>query len=111
MSPEILWMICGGVVSILTDIVPGYSAWFDGLAKNYKRLFMIAVLLAISGSILALNCWDFAAPLVQKYVAVECSEAGILDFIEIFVLAVVGNQATFLIAPKAQRKIHPQYPA
>jgi hypothetical protein len=108
-SPAVLWMIVGAVFSIVADIFPGFSTWFETKSKNVKRWVMLSLLLAVSGAIFGLNCWVVTAPIIVKYVLVTCSEAGFLDLVEVFVLTIIGNQAAFLLLPKVAKRSVPPF--
>lgn len=104
LTPAVLWMLLGSLLSILADIIPGFNSWFDSRTKNVKRWVMLTLLLVVSGAIFGLNCWVVSAPYIVKYVQVACTEAGFLDLVVAFVYTIVGNQAAFLLLPKVTKR-------
>jgi len=84
----------GVAVSLLFSYVPGLRTWYAAKEEDYKKLFMLVVLAALSLGIVLISCFDLV-PLIA------CSKAGIIDFVVVFVSALIGNQATYPISPKA----------
>jgi len=92
MTAETLSSVSGVVLSLVFSYVPGLSGWYEKLNGVSKRLVMLVALLAVSGSVFGLSCsgwWDF----------VTCDQSGLTGLIEAFVLALVANQAAYLISP------------
>lgn len=96
MPSEQLGSIAGVILSLLFSYLPGVRERFDLLAGTEKRLFMAALLLAVSIGALGLSC----ANIVQ---AVECSQSGAISLISTFISALVANQAAYLISPKVSK--------
>lgn len=96
MTAELLAGISGTVVSVLFSYLPGLSGAYDGLGATYKRLVMAGVLLVVAAVIYGLSC----AGIYQFF---TCDQAGIIKAVEIFVAALVANQATYLITPEVKR--------
>jgi len=96
MTAELLAGISGTVVSVLFSYLPGLSGAYDGLGATYKRLVMAGVLLVVTAAVYGLSC----AGIYQFF---ACDQAGIIKAVEIFVAALVANQATYLITPEVKR--------
>ncbi len=99
-----LALMAGMVISILADLVPGWTGWYASRTPIAKRWVMIAVLGITSVVIVSLSCWEPTQLLIAKYVVVECSEAGIIQVVEVFVYALVGNQGMFLLSPTTGKR-------
>ncbi len=100
-TSPMLFMISGVVLSLLADLIPWWKTWFAELDGFRKRWVMITLLFITSVSIVSLSCWEPTQAVIIKYVVVECSEAGIIQVVEAFIYAAVGNQSTFLLSPTA----------
>ena len=82
----------GGFFSILTNWIPKFNVWYQGLSQEWKRGFQLGLMALVSGGVLALSCYDWL-------VIVECSELGIKEVIAVFVMTLVGNQTAYLAFP------------
>jgi len=94
MTVETLSSITGIVLSLAFSYVPGLKGWYEGLGGEWKRLVMAGLLLAVACGIYGLSC------LALFDVKVTCDTAGALKLVELFILALVSNQAAYLISPK-----------
>lgn len=96
MTAELLAGIAGTVVSVLFSYLPGLSGAYDVLDNTTKRLVMAGVLLVVAGTVYGLSCagvFDFFT----------CDKGGILKAVEIFIAALVANQATYLMSPEVKK--------
>jgi hypothetical protein len=100
-SVEFLTAAAGVLLSLGFSYIPELQALFNQLDGNRKRLVMLSLLALTSLSIFGMSClgWSQALGLPQA----TCSQVGALGQLKIFVLAVIANQSTFLITPKATR--------
>lgn len=99
--------VAGALLSLLFAYVPGAKGWFEGLKGGQKRLVMLGCLVVTALALVGLACGGLAADFGLK---VTCDRPGIVAVIEAFVMAVMGNQATFLISPKGgTAKVEPVY--
>lgn len=94
-------LVAGAAVllAVLFEYVPGLRQWYDDLGEDesngtYKRLVMLACLVAITGGAYVLSC----VLMVEQFVT--CDAAGVWGLVRLFVSAIVVNQSTYLIAPK-----------
>jgi hypothetical protein len=92
MTVEQLGAIAGVILSLLFSYVPGLSDKFGALPATTKRLVMAGLLLLVAGGALALSC-------ANLIVTVECTQAGLLSLINVYIAALVANQAAYMIAP------------
>lgn len=93
MTSELLGSIAGIVLSLVFSYVPGLSGKFAQLESSLKRLIMAALLLIVAAAAFGLSC-------AKVFATVECSEAGALGLVKVFVLALVANQSAYLISPE-----------
>lgn len=91
-TPEILAAAAGILLSLLASYLPGFSAWYESLSPTSKRLWMLGMLLLASLAAFGISCSG-----LEGYIA--CTGAGAWTLFKIFVLALVSNQAVFLISP------------
>jgi hypothetical protein len=104
MTPDEISSTAAIFLSLFFAYIPRLNTWYEGLDNQpnggaYKRLIMLACLLVISGGAYGLACAGWLATLFG--VQLVCSQAGLLGLERSFVFAVITNQATFLISPKA----------
>jgi len=94
-STEVLLAIAGMAVSFLASYIPGFNTWLAGLQKEYQQLVMLAILVIVSIVIVVASCTGLWA-------WIECTKAGVKDFVTAFVYAVIGNQAAFKLLPQTR---------
>ena len=92
MSSELLAGIAGVVLSLLFEYLPGLHDWYNALVDAKQKLIMLGALLLSAAGVFALAC-------VGRYDLVTCDVAGVWLLVEYFVLAVIANQATYLVSP------------
>lgn len=93
MTVELLSAIAGVILSLLFSYVPGLHTWYDKLTADTKRLVMLAVLAFTAGAIYGFSCAGI-------YNLVPCTRDGLIALVEIFVMALIANQSTYLITPR-----------
>jgi hypothetical protein len=97
MEGNLLVSIAGVLLSLGFGYIPGLKEKFGALDGTRKALVMAGLLLAAAVGVFALSCWgpfDWAT----------CDEAGAWTLVELFVAALVANQATYQIAVKPRQK-------
>lgn len=99
MSEPLLSAMAGVLLSLLFSYVPGLSAWYETLDGTHKRLVMLAALLGVAGGALGLSCLGVSTLGTASLPA--CDQAGLSGLLEALVLALIANQTTYLITPKA----------
>lgn len=93
---EVLVAILAVVASLVFNYFPRVRVWFAGLASEAKSLIMLGVLLVISAAILGLQCGG----VLQT--GISCDKNGLIQLIWYYILAVISNQASYLIAPETK---------
>lgn len=96
MSVETLSMLGGALLSLVFAYVPGADAWYAALDGTRKRLAMLAALLVVTICVVGVSCAGLGGAFG---VSVECSASGAALAVRVFILALVANQAAYLIAP------------
>jgi hypothetical protein len=86
--------IAGIVLSLLFSYIPGLNAKFAALESMYKRLIMAGLLLLTAAAIFGLSCAGY-------WPQVTCDRGGVLKLIEVFIAALIANQAAYAISPVA----------
>ena len=97
MENNLLVMIAGVVLSLAFGYVPGLREWYAALDGVRKAQVMAGVLLVAAGGVFAAACyspWQFAT----------CDEAGFWQLVELFIAALIANQATYQIAVRPGRE-------
>ena len=91
MENNLLVMIAGVVLSLAFGYVPGLREWYAALDGVRKAQVMAGVLLVAAVGVFAAACyspWQFAT----------CDETGFWQLVELFIAALIANQATYQIA-------------
>jgi hypothetical protein len=91
MTPEQLIVLLGAVLSLVFAYFPWVKDWFEGLDSVWKPLLNAGLLLVLALVLVGLGCIDF----VDYF---ECSTAGLIEALIVWLLAVVANQATYAVA-------------
>jgi hypothetical protein len=99
MDSTALASLAGVVVSLLFEYTPKLKDWYNALDNTTQRLFMLGVLLGVALVVFGASCANFSLGF-----SVDCSQAGAVGLLKVFVAALVANQATYVISPKADDK-------
>lgn len=100
MTSDLLVSVAGVVLSLLFSYLPGLSAWYGGLAGDKKRLIMLGMLALVAGGIYALDCGGVLVKLAPDLAGMCSAADGWVQVVRAFVLAMIANQAAFLVSPK-----------
>jgi len=93
MTPENLSSIFGVVLSLIFSYLPGAKGWYESLTTDYKRVVMLFGLALITAAAYGLAC-------AGQYGGLTCDQPGLASAVQIFIAALIANQATYLISPK-----------
>ena len=91
MEANLLVGIAGILLSLGFGYVPGLSDWYNALDGVRKAQVMALLLLVAAVGVFLAGCYS-------PWQAVTCDEEGFWGLVELLVLALVANQATFQIA-------------
>lgn len=90
MEQNILVAGVGILLAILFAYTPGLKVWYDKQTGERKALVMLAALLVTAGIVAGGSCW-------LGYGWVTCDEAGGKMLLELFIAALIGNQAAYTV--------------
>ena len=97
MSDNIIASLAGSLLALLFGYAPGLRAWYEALEPTRKALVMLG-LLAVASLLLYL-----AACYTPWPVGVTCDEPGAWQLAQLFIAALVANQATYLVGVRPSR--------
>ena len=96
MEKNLLVMIAGVVLSLAFGYVPGLRELYAALDGVRKAQVMAGVLLVAAGGVFAAACYS-------PWQLATCDEAGFWQLVELFIAALIANQATYQIAVRPGR--------
>jgi len=96
MSDVQLLIIASITLSLAFSYLPGLREAYAAKSPTYKRLVMLILLALVTVGAFSLSCFGLGEPF---HITVECSKAGAVSLLQMFVLAITSNQATFLLSP------------
>ena len=96
MENNLLVMIAGVVLSLAFGYVPGLREWYAALDGVRKAQVMAVVLLAAAAGVFVAACYS-------PWQLATCDEAGFWQLVELFIAALIANQATYQIAVRPGR--------
>lgn len=94
LSSEMLVGIAGVALSLLFSYIPGLRTWYAGLVAEVKQLIMLGLVVAVSGAIFALGCYDIIST------GIACDRYGVISLVWMVVLGLTSNQAAYMITPQ-----------
>lgn len=99
MTDSIVSLWAGILLSLIFSYVPGVKERFDARSATEKRLIMLAALLVVSIGLFAAACGKVLGnvPIIQT---ISCDQNGLVTVATYFVLALIANQAAYLVTPK-----------
>jgi hypothetical protein len=100
MTATQLTVLAGALLSLAFSYVPSLKEHYAPLTATQKRLVMLALLALTASSIFALACLPWGSGLLADYgVIMACDQSGALGLLQIFLAALIANQATYLVTP------------
>ena len=97
MTENTVGMLAGALLALLFGYAPGLRPWYEALEPTRKALVMAAALLVAAVLLYGAACYT------PWPVGVTCDEAGFWTLAQLFIAALVANQATYLIGVKPTR--------
>lgn len=96
MNAQVLTLWAGVLLSLIFSYAPKIAPWFDKQEATTKRLIMLGLLVGVAAGAMGLTC----AGVTIAGVMLVCNQSGITDLATNVILAIIANQATYLISPK-----------
>lgn len=96
-TPEMLAMVVGVIMSLAFSYLPGVASWYNLLSSEWKRVIMLIMLAAVSAVIYGLACGGVLT-------GIACSQQGVMDLVQIFIAALIANQSADRVSPKVGLK-------
>jgi hypothetical protein len=97
MTTTQLTSIAAVILSLACSYLPGLSAWYEALNSAAKRLLMLGLLVLAAAGAFSLACAGFGPNLG---IPLACDQQGAFGLLQTLIMALVANQATYLITPK-----------
>jgi hypothetical protein len=97
MTENTVGMLAGALLALLFGYAPGVRQWYEALEPTRKALVMAGALLVAALLLYGAACYT------PWQVGVTCDEAGFWQLAQLFIAALVANQATYLIGVKPSR--------
>ena len=98
MTDNIVGSLAGALLALLFGYAPGLRQWYEALEPTRKALVMLLLLAVAAGVLYGAACYT---PLGAG--DITCDEAGFWTLAQLFIAALVANQATYLIGVKPSR--------
>jgi len=95
MSAEQLSAVAGVILSLAFSYIPGLQDVFEPLTPTEKRLVMASLIIIVAIAAFLAGC--------RGLLSITCDQPGVIGLLTALVAALVANQATFLISPKATK--------
>ena len=92
MSTDELAGTAGILISVAVSYVPGLADKYAALDGAQKRLVMLLALVLAAALVYGLSCANVLA-------VITCSQRDLVGLVRTVVLAVIANQAAYLITP------------
>ena len=97
MTDNIVASLAGGLLALLFGYAPGLRSWYEALEPTRKALVMGLLLLLAAVLLYLAGCYT------PWPVGVTCDQAGFWLLAQLFINALVANQATYFIAVRPTR--------
>lgn len=103
MNADLLALLAGAILSLAFSYVPKLRERWSAQDPEVKRIIMAGLLFLVAAAVFGLACAGWLASFLPG-IAVECSQAGLLDLVRIYILALAANQSTYSISPQVKAK-------
>ena len=98
---NVVVLVAGAILALLFGYVPGLRQWFEALDGVRKAQVMAGLLLLAAAGAFGASCYT-------PWAVVECTQAGFWQLVELFIAAVIANQATYMMAVRPSRTAQEQ---
>ena len=97
MTDNIVASLAGGLLALLFGYAPGLRSWYEALEPTRKALVMGLLLLLAAVLLYLAGCYT------PWPVGVTCDQAGFWLLAQLFINALVANQAAYWLAVRPTR--------
>lgn len=99
MTPESFVALFGAILSLVFGYFPWVKDWFEKLDPVFKPLVNAGLLLVLALGLVGFSCLGWVS-------FFACSSAGVLEALELWFVALVGNQLAYqvLVRQPKQKK-------
>lgn len=91
--------VVGGIISVISILIPSFNVWFAGQTPEFKRMVMSLLGLAVALAIVAFSCWT-------AWVIIPCSGSEwwrtLLDVLFVWVGFTIGSESVYQRIPKPE---------
>ncbi len=94
LTPALIAMVLGAVISLIASYVPGFRTRWAGLASDAKQAIMGVAMIVIGIVVYVLACTP-----VFQFTVVACPAGGFWTLVGIIFGALTGNQLTDRVSP------------
>ena len=94
MTSELLVGISGIVLSVGFSYIPGLRTWYAAKSEEFKKLFMLGLLVLVTGAAFGLGCAGLVAT------GIVCTWMGAWQLAGLLITAIVSNQSIYKISPQ-----------
>lgn len=98
MTDNMVGSLAGVLLALLFGYAPGLRTWFEALEPTRKALVMLLLLLVAAAVLYLAACYT-----PFDTAGVTCDEAGFWQIVQLFIAALVANQAAYLLAVRPTR--------
>ena len=99
MTDNVIASLAGALLALLFGYAPGLRQWYEALEPTRKALVMAGALLVAAVLLYGAACYT------PWPAGVTCDEAGFWTLAQLFIAALVANQATYQIGVKPSRTV------
>lgn len=97
MTENIVASLAGGLLALLFGYAPGLRSWYEALEPTRKALVMGGLLVVAAVLLYLAGCYT------PWPVGVTCDQAGFWLLAQLFINALVANQAAYWLAVRPTR--------
>jgi hypothetical protein len=104
LNEETLAMAAGALLSLAFSYIPGLGERYAALTPVAKRLVMLGLLVLVACGAFGLTCleWGVYFGLGGAGSSLACDAPGAAGLLRVLILAVLANQAAYLISPNVR---------
>jgi len=96
-TAELIAAVAGVTITLLFKYFPGLNVWFAKKLEAEKQLWMLVMMILVSGGIFGGGCIDLFK------VNITCSIQGGWELAGILITGIVANQGVFRILPTPKK--------